>query len=105
MTKTAKKTAKKTAPRYVLVTTTSRPWTIVAGTLASEDGDRVTLKDARMIVYFSEDVHALLGCAVRGPGCAARVSPRVDEITIRNVEAVIAVSDVARTAIEDEPWR
>jgi len=98
-----KKTTKKTE-RFVLISTKTRNWLVLAGILDSEDGDTVTLRDARMIAYFSPDAHGLLGVAASGPGSSPRVSPRVDSITVRGVETVIDCTAEARARIEGEPW-
>jgi hypothetical protein len=95
---------KTTTKPYILIATSSRPWTIIAGTLAAQEGDVYTLRDARMIVYFSADARGLLGVAANGPGSGARVSPRVDSVTVRGVESHVPCSDAARAAIEAEPW-
>jgi hypothetical protein len=99
-----KKTTTNTDHPFVLIATRSRPWTLIAGTLAAKDGDVYTLEDARMIVYFSSDAHGLLGVVARGPGNGARVSPRVDSVTVRGVELDAACTAAARAAIEAEPW-
>lgn len=102
-----KKTAEKTTTkaRHVLVATSSRPWTVLAGTLESDDGaGRYVLRDARMIVYWSSDAHGLLGVAAGGPGTDARVSPRVDRVCVRGVEIDADLSAIALRAIEAEPW-
>ena len=93
-----------TESKYVLVVTGHRPWSIVAGELVACDGDSVTLRDARMIAYYSGDARTVYGCAAHGPGSGARVSPRVDEATLRGVEHIIAATPAARAAIEAEPW-
>lgn len=102
--KTTKKKPTTLVGRYVIVATQCRPWSIVAGTVLRHDGASIVLGDARMIAYYSADAHALLGCAVSGPGDRARVSPRVDEWHGHAVEQVMPCSDVARAAIEAEPW-
>lgn len=89
--------------RYVVVATSSRPWIVVAGELAAKDGGEVTIRRARMIVYYAMPTHGLVGVAVRGPG-AGRVSPAVTDAVIRNVESVLAATPEAQAAIEAEPW-
>jgi len=101
--KTTTKT--KTARPFVLIATRSRPWTLIAGTVAAKNGDTYTLGDARMIVYFSADAHGLLGVVAGGPGRDARVSPRVDSVTVCGVELDATCTAAARAAIEAEPWR
>ena len=92
------------AGQYVLVATKSRRWSVVAGEFVRREGDVVTLKNARMIVYYSVGAHGLIGAAALGPGDKAKVSPSVDELDIENIELVATCSCEARTAIEAEPW-
>ena len=89
--------------KYVVVATTSRPWSIVAGTMISRTGGTVRLKDARMIVYYGVGTRGLLGIAARGP-VDGRVASAVEEAVVRKVEHVLLCSDTARKAIEAEPW-
>jgi hypothetical protein len=91
-------------PRYVIVATSSRPWSIVAGELVSDAGGITTLRNARMIAYFSADARTVAGVAAHGPGTGARVSPRVDELELSAKELMITASPEARAAIEAEPW-
>jgi hypothetical protein len=93
------------APKYVIVATSYRPWSIVAGELLSQGDNSVILRNARMIAYYSLDARTVFGCAANGPGTGARVSPRVDEATIRGVEHILLATPTARAAIEAEPWR
>jgi hypothetical protein len=94
---------KNTAPRFVIVATKSRPWSVVAGTVESEDGDTIVLTDARMILYWVKDVHGLYGLATRGTPAGSRVSPPVCA-RVSGVEHVIDATPEARAAIEAEPW-
>lgn len=110
-TKSTTKSTSKSTPRahqpgdYVLLSTTTRPWTIVAGTLVEERHDGVvTLREARMIVYYAVDAKGLLGVAVRGPGTGARVTAAVDLWVGRAIEQILSVTPAARAAIEAEPW-
>ncbi len=55
----------------------------------------VTLKDARMVVYWSSDAKGVLGIAVNGPGKGAKLTPAVKSIKIYGITAVIEMSDEA----------
>ena len=92
------------AKQYVVVATKTRRWSVLAGELVSRDGDTVTLRNARMIVYFSADARSVVGCAATGPGHGARVSPAVDEAVVSGCELVLVCTPAAREAIEAEPW-
>lgn len=106
--KTKTKTKTKTKPqrrgRYVIVATSSRPWTVVAGYVESEDGDTVILRAARMIVYYGAATRALYGLAKHGPKGGARITPAVSRVRVHRVESVLAATAEARAAIEAAPW-
>ncbi len=92
---------------YVVVATSSRPWSVAAGYYAGEDKQgRVYLDNARQIIYWSSPSHGLLGVAARGiVDGDGRVSPAVRHMRVKNEESVIAATDLARTSIEAEPWK
>mgnify|MGYP000337792819 CR=1 FL=1 len=102
MTKTKK--PKKPADRFVIAATKSRPWCVVAGTLVREDGDTVTLRDARQIIYWPSSVRGVLGLAVHGTPSGSRVSRPATLLRMRGVELVYDATAEARAAIEAEPW-
>lgn len=95
--------------KFVVCTTSTRPWCVVAGVLRSEESangsTRVELTDARMIVYFAPESRSLFGVAAKGPKGASRVSPPVDVWRGYAVEQAIPATDEARAAIEAGPWR
>lgn len=91
------------AQRFVIVATKSRPWSVIAGVLESENGDTVILTDARMILYWVEEVHGLLGLATNGTPQGCRVSPPA-RVKVSGVEHMIDVTAKARNSIEREPW-
>lgn len=93
------------AERYVIVATKSRPWSVLAGVLVSEDEDTVELRDARMLIYWSADARGLYGVASGGPGTSARVSLSIARARVRGVEHTIDCTDEARKAIEAAPWK
>jgi hypothetical protein len=90
--------------RYVIIATASRPWTVIAGTLESEEQDTVILRDARLIVCWGPASHGLLGLATRGLLGGGRVSPTVGRVRVHGVETVLDCMDAARASIEAEPW-
>lgn len=93
-----------TAPRYVLVATASRPWTVAAGWLESEADGWVVLRDARMIAYYTTESRTLFGIAAHGMHGRGRVTSAVAVARLRNVECVLDVTEAARQSIEAEPW-
>ena len=102
--------AKKTAPqqatteRYVMVTTAHRG--VFAGVLDGDGtGETVTLRQARMCVYWSAAMRGVLGLAAIGPDADCKIGPAVEALTLRNVTAVIDVTPAARERWEQQPWR
>lgn len=111
---TTKKTKTKTTKshpwvgRYVLLTTSTRPWAVVAGVLDGvrvADGVRiVALTQARMIVWYAAGSRSVVGVAANGPAAGSRVSPACEACEYAAPEGIHLVSDAARAAIEAEPW-
>ena len=87
--------------RPVLVTTAHRG--VFFGYAENTDGDSITLRAARLCVYWSRDVRGFMGLASRGPTDGCRISPPAN-ITLRNITSVAEVTDEARAAWERAPW-
>ena len=68
------------------------------------DEKTITLISARMCIFWSADVKGVMGLAATGPTAGCRVGPEVPAITLRDVTAVIEVSQEAKEAWEKEPW-
>ena len=68
------------------------------------DAATIELSDARMCVYWTSDCKGVLGLAANGPTKSCRIGPKVPVLTLRDVSAVIEVSEVAALAWEKEPW-
>jgi hypothetical protein len=68
------------------------------------DAKSLTLTDAQMCVYWSEDVKGILGLAAGGPTVRCRVTRRVGRITITEVTSVIDATGEAVKAWQDRPW-
>lgn len=64
----------------------------------------ITLKQARMCVFFSADTKGSLGLAAVGPSKTCRIGPAVPEITLIGVTAVCTMTDRAVKAWESGPW-
>lgn len=94
--------------KYIVMTTQTRPWAVVAGTFESErlEGGRrlVTLRDARMIVWYATGTRSILGLAARGPAPGSRVSPVCEACEYDAIEGLHLATAAARAAIEAEPW-
>lgn len=94
--------AKKPAERAVVVTTEHRG--VFFGYASNTSGDPITLKRARLCVYWSSDVKGFMGLASSGPTKGCRIGPAVDEIELRKITSVIAVSPEAVKLWESAPW-
>lgn len=97
----AKKTTK-ARERFVLVTTAHRG--VFAGFATDIDGDVIALRQARLCLYWSADVRGFMGLAANGPTASCRIGPPAD-IRLRNITAVVTVTDAAKAAWEASPWK
>ena len=88
--------------RPVLVTTAHRG--VFFGYADKVDGETIALKAARLCLYWSADVKGFMGLASSGPNASCRIGPAAD-ITLRNITAVLTVTDAAREAWEKAPWK
>jgi hypothetical protein len=68
------------------------------------DAETITLTSARMCVYWTTDLHGVLGLATRGPAAGCKVGPAVERITLRDVTAVIECSESAAAEWSKEIW-
>jgi hypothetical protein len=96
-----KKKTNGTTERPVLVTTQHRG--VFFGFAEKTDGETITLKRARLCVYWSRDVKGFMGLAANGPTSSCRIGPPAD-INLRNVTAVLEVTPDAVKAWEAAPW-
>ena len=91
----------KSTERPVIVTTAHRG--VFFGFATATDGETISLKRARLCIYWSADVRGFMGLAATGPTKGCRIGPAAD-VTLRNITAVLEVSPAAVTAWESEPW-
>lgn len=85
-----------------MVTTEHRG--VFFGYASDTSGDPITLKRARLCVYWSSDVKGFMGLASNGPTSGCRIGPAVEEIELRKITSVIAVSPEAVKLWESAPW-
>ena len=90
--------------RNVVVTTNKDRRGVFGGQLVKSDGDCVTLKNARMAVYWSTDVHGVLGLAANGPSASCKITPCVPKIELNGVTSIMDMTDAAKEAWDKEPW-
>jgi hypothetical protein len=93
--------AKAKAERAVIVTTAHRG--VFFGYATDTDGETIELRAARLCVYWSADMKGFMGLAATGPSATCRIGPPAD-ITLRNITAVLEVSDNAVKAWERDVW-
>ena len=87
----------KSTERPVIVTTAHRG--VFFGFATATDGETISLKRARLCIYWSADVRGFMGLAATGPTKGCRIGPAAD-VTLRNITAVLEVSPAAVTAWE-----
>lgn len=102
MKRTAKKVSSKATERAVLITTAHRG--VFFGYATKVDGETISLRAARLCVYWSADCRGFMGLASTGPTGNCRIGPPAD-ITLRNITAVVACTDAAAKAWEAAPWK
>jgi len=102
------KVPKKNGRVAVLVCTDKRGvfmgWAAASALKGDAWRKKLTLKDARMCVYWSSDVRGVLGLAANGPTSSCKVTPCVPEQIVVDVHGVSRCTDEAIAAWEKEPW-
>jgi hypothetical protein len=68
------------------------------------DNKIIKLTDARMCVYWSADVHGLIGLAASGPTAGCKISPAAPSILLQGVTAILEVSPQAEAQWKQEIW-
>jgi hypothetical protein len=68
-------------------------------------GSTITLKRARMCVYWTDATKGVLGLASEGPGDGCRIGNAVPSIELRGVTAVIEMAETAVQRWEAAPWK
>jgi len=92
----------KTKKIPLLVTTEHRGVFFGYGTLT--ENKIIKLENARMCVYWSQDVKGVLGLASAGPSKDCRIGPPVPSITLQAVTSVSEVSEPAAKQWESNHW-
>lgn len=81
------------AERPVIVTTDKRG--VVFGYTDDVSARPITLRRARMCLYWSRDVGGVFGLAEKGPSKDSKVSAPLPEIVMEGVTAIMSVDDAA----------
>jgi hypothetical protein len=95
------KSDKKNGERAVVVTTEHRG--VFFGYATATDGAQISLRAARLCVYWSTDMHGFMGLASHGPSKSCKIGPAVD-ITLRKITSVIEATPEAVAKWESAPW-
>jgi hypothetical protein len=65
----------------------------------------IRLEKAQMCVYWSQDVHGVLGLAAIGPSSSCKIGPPVPAMTLQDVTGVMEASKKAESAWANQPWK
>jgi hypothetical protein len=87
--------------RAVVVTTAHRG--VFFGYASETSGEVIKLRAARLCIYWSADLRGFMGLASHGPNNSCKVGPAAD-IELRNITAVVEVSEAAVKNWEKAPW-
>ena len=87
--------------RAVLVTTAHRG--VFFGYATKTDGETISLKRARLCVYWSSDLRGFMGLASAGPGNGCKIGPAAD-IELRAITSVVSVTPEAEAKWNAAPW-
>jgi len=93
--------------KFVVVCTDSQRRGVFGGHLISHDEEKntVVLEKAQMAIYWSADVHGVLGLAATGPTHDCRIGPPVPRLALNGMTAVMDASDQALDAWKSQPWK
>lgn len=85
----------------VLVCTDKRG--VVFGYTRDPNGEKITLTNARMCLYWSADVGGVFGLAEKGPTKDCKISAIAPSITLSDITAVFSVDEAAVKAWTKAP--
>lgn len=90
--------------KFVLVCTENRG--VFAGEMSAYDSAMrsITLKNARMCVYWARSIRGVVGLAKTGPDSSCRITPAAPSMLLEKVTAVMDCTKEAVVAWEKEPW-
>jgi hypothetical protein len=94
--------ASKKTERAVVICTDKRG--VFFGYSGDTSGDTVTLKRARMCVYWDVATKGVMGLAAGGPTKGCKVTAAVPVAELRGITCVLDCSDDARGRWEEGPW-
>ena len=86
---------------YVLVWTEHRG--VIWGKTKDPMADPITIKDARMCLYWDKKTGGVFGLCDKGPNSDCRISATLPEAKFKNITGVAKLSDEANKAWHDAP--
>lgn len=89
---------------FVVVCTDKDKRGVFGGVFQGQEGDTVTMTDARMCVYWSRETKGVVGLSAIGPQPGSRVSPATPEMELPGVTLITKCTDEAKALWESEPW-
>lgn len=80
---------------------------VVFGYTEDTTTETITLRNARMCVYWSDSMKGVLGLAARGPDAECRISEPVPSLDIRTgqTDLIMTATDIAVKQWEKAPWK
>lgn len=66
--------------------------------------DTLTLKDCRMVIYYSVECRGITGLATGGPKAGSRIAPQAVETTMSSVDSASVCTPEAVAAFERGVW-
>lgn len=88
----------------VLVTTAHRGVFFGYGSPTLPENKIVTLRKAKMCVYWDASLHGVLGLASAGPNKNCKIGPGVQTIQLSDVTSIVEVSNDAEKNWLKENW-
>lgn len=98
------KTKTKTVTKLIPLIVTTQHRGVFFGFGLPTDKQEIRLERARMCVYWSSDIRGILGLASVGPSKTCKVSFEIPAINLRDVTAVMEVSEEALQKWNAQPW-
>lgn len=97
-------TKTKSAVKHLVVTTAHKGVFYGQGDPDSLKDKQITIKDARMCVYWSSSVKSVIGLASGGPDRSCKISPAAPSVLLTDVTGIFECSEEAVKAWEKQPW-
>ena len=67
-------------------------------------GKIIRLEQAQMCVYWSYDVHGVVGLASSGPSKSCKIGPPAPSVILQDVTCIMEAGEEAVKAWKGEPW-